>query len=80
MRVDVLKLPHHGSREQDLEFLLGLQPRVVLVTVGADNDYGHPAPEALAPFEAAGARILRTDHAGDVAVLLRDGALATTSR
>ena len=76
----MLKLPHHGSRAQDLDFLTGLRPRVVLVSVGADNDYGHPAPEALRPFEAAGATVLRTDQAGDLAVVERDGTLATTSQ
>ena len=78
--VDVLKLPHHGSGAQDLDFLAGLRPRVVLVSVGADNDYGHPAPEALAPFEAAGASVLRTDLAGDLVVVDRDGELLTSSR
>jgi competence protein ComEC len=78
--IDVLKLPHHGSRAQDLDFLAGLRPRVVLVSVGADNDYGHPAPEALTPFEAAGATVLRTDQAGDLAVIDRDGELVTSSR
>ncbi len=80
LTIDVLKLPHHGSRAQDLDFLAGLRPRVVLVSVGADNDYGHPAPEALTPFEEAGATVLRTDRAGDLAVVERDGELATSSR
>ena len=80
LTVDVLKLPHHGSRAQDLDFLAGLRPRVVLVSVGADNDYGHPAPEALSPFEEAGAIVLRTDRAGDLAVVDRDGELAASSR
>ena len=78
--VDVLKLPHHGSRAQDLDFLVGLRPRVVLVSVGADNDYGHPAPESLTPFEAAGASVLRTDQAGDLVVIDQGGELVTSSR
>ncbi|MGI8646353.1 MAG: ComEC/Rec2 family competence protein [Nocardioides sp.] len=80
LSVDVLKLPHHGSRHQDLEFLTGLQPRVVLVSVGADNDYGHPAVEALHPFEAAGVEVLRTDVEGDLLVVVRDGRLLTATR
>ncbi|MGH3362633.1 MAG: ComEC/Rec2 family competence protein, partial [Nocardioides sp.] len=79
LRVDVLKVPHHGSRFQDLDFLLGLGARLALVSAGADNDYGHPAPETLAPLADSGARVLRTDLAGDLAVVVRDGSLAATS-
>ena len=61
-------------------FLTGLRPRVVLVPVGEDNDYGHPAPSALAPFEAAGADVLRTDRDGDLVVVVRDGSLLTATR
>lgn len=73
LRVDVLKVPHHGSRYQDEDWLLSLGARAALVSVGADNDYGHPAPETLAPLEAAGVRVLRTDLDGDLAVIV-DGA------
>ena len=71
--VDVLKLPHHGSAHQDEDWLLSLRPEVVLVSVGADNDYGHPAQAALDPLSAAGADVARTDLGGDLAVVVRDG-------
>ena len=45
LRVDVLKVPHHGSRHQDLDWLTSLGARLALVSVGEDNDYGHPAPD-----------------------------------
>ena len=77
LHVDVLKVPHHGSRDQDLDWLLGLRPRVALVSVGDDNDYGHPAVEVLAPFAALGTRVLRTDRDGDLTVVVRDGRLLT---
>ncbi|MBI2245600.1 MAG: ComEC/Rec2 family competence protein [Nocardioides sp.] len=80
LRVDVLKVPHHGSRYQDEDWLLSLGARVALVSVGADNDYGHPSAEILAPLEAAGVRVLRTDRDGDLAVLAdRDGSGAGLS-
>ena len=80
LRVDVLKVPHHGSRYQDEDWLLSLGARVALVSVGADNDYGHPADETLAPLVAAGTRVLRTDRDGDLAVVERDGHLLTDTR
>jgi competence protein ComEC len=79
--VDVLKVPHHGSRYQGLAFLQSLGARLAVISVGADNDYGHPAPETVAGLSATGARVLRTDEDGDVAVVERDGHLsAVTSR
>jgi competence protein ComEC len=77
LQVDVLKVPHHGSRYQDLSFLLGLGARVALVSVGEDNDYGHPSAATLGPLAASGAEVLRTDLDGDVAVAVRQGELYT---
>jgi len=80
LHVDVLKVPHHGSRYQDEPWLLSLRARVALVSVGADNDYGHPAEAALAPLESAGTRVLRTDQQGDLAVMVEHGELVTATR
>jgi competence protein ComEC len=77
LRVDVLKVPHHGSRHQDLSFLTGLGARVALVSAGADNDYGHPAPPTLSAMEESGAEVLRTDLQGDLVVTARGGRLGT---
>ena len=78
--VDVLKMPHHGSRYQDEDWLLSLRPEVVLVSVGADNDYGHPAESALEPLERSGADVGRTDRDGDLAVVMGDGAVGFVRR
>ena len=75
LHVDVLKVPHHGSRYQDLPFLQSLHARLALISVGADNDYGHPGPETVAGLAATGERVLRTDRDGSIAVVERDGRL-----
>ncbi len=81
LHVDVLKVPHHGSRYQDLPFLQSLQARLAVISVGADNDYGHPAPETVSGLAATGERVLRTDQDGSVAVVEHAGRLsAVTSR
>ncbi len=81
LHVDVLKVPHHGSRYQDLPFLQSLQARLAVISVGADNDYGHPAAETIAGLAATGERVLRTDLDGSIAVVRRDGHLgAVTSK
>lgn len=67
--VDVLKVAHHGSAYQDPGLLSRAAPRLALISAGADNTYGHPAPGTVAALRAMGAVVLSTD---------RDGALAVT--
>ncbi len=66
--VDVIKLPHHGSANLDEGFASWANAEIALIGVGKDNDYGHPAPEAL--NEWSGAEIFRTDQDGAVALSL----------
>nr|WP_276610866.1 ComEC/Rec2 family competence protein [Kineococcus siccus] len=79
-RVDVVKVAHHGSARQDPRLYEAARPRVALVEVGAANDYGHPSPEALSVLDAVGARTLRTDRDGDLAVAGTAQALRTVVR
>ena len=67
-RVDVLKVAHHGSAYQDPELIRRVAPRLALISVGADNSYGHPAPSTVAALRAGGAVVLRTDRDGALAV------------
>ena len=69
LAVDVLKVPHHGSAWSDPAFLDAAAARVAVVEVGVDNDYGHPNPAVIAHLTRLGARVLRTDLDGDVAVV-----------
>lgn len=80
LSVDVLKVPHHGSRHQDLAWLTSLGASVALVSVGEDNGYGHPAPDLLDALADAGARVWRTDLSGDVVVVAREGGLGVVTR
>ena len=81
LRADVLKVAHHGSSKQDAELLQGLGARLAIISVGVDNDYGHPAPSALRLLRDAGMQVRRTDLDGDVAVVVdRHGALRSVTR
>ncbi|GAA0734065.1 ComEC/Rec2 family competence protein [Dactylosporangium roseum] len=80
LRADVLKVAHHGSAFQDEEFLDAVAPRIALVSVGAGNDYGHPSPVLLSRLVRGGARVLRTDQEGDLAVVAEAGRLAAVTR
>jgi competence protein ComEC len=64
----VLKVAHHGSANQASELLAAVRPRIAVISVGADNDYGHPAPSALAALHRAGALVGRTDRDGTLLV------------
>ena len=81
LRADVFKVAHHGSANQVPEFIAASRAAVAVVSVGADNDNGHPSPETLGLLNQLGAPVYRTDEGGDVAVVERAGQLAVvTSR
>ncbi len=67
-RVDVLKLPHHGSAHQDDRFLAASGARVAVASAGLGNVYGHPSPATLATVSRDGMRAMRTDTDGGVAL------------
>ncbi|MEV7965158.1 ComEC/Rec2 family competence protein [Sphaerisporangium sp. NPDC088356] len=77
---DILKVPHHGSARQDPAFLAATGARAALISVGAGNDYGHPAPLTLNRLRAVGMRVHRTDQEGDLAVITDHGHLAIVPR
>jgi competence protein ComEC len=67
--VDVLKVAHHGSDDEGLDALLDRTvPRLAVISVGADNPYGHPAPGTLATLAEHDVPTLRTDERGDVTI------------
>jgi competence protein ComEC len=80
VRADVLKVAHHGSASQDPDLIRDVGARLALISVGADNDYGHPAPSLMAMLRDMRTRVVRTDHGGDVAVTVRDGSLGVRAR
>jgi len=72
--VEVLKVGHHGSASASSDaWLVRLQPRAAVISVGAGNRYGHPAPEVLDRLARRGITVYRTDRDGSV-VVRSDGA------
>ncbi|MXQ63682.1 MBL fold metallo-hydrolase [Actinomadura rayongensis] len=78
--VDVLKVPHHGSRSQDRTFLAAARARLALISVGRDNDYGHPAPTTMNLLRDLHVRTYRTDREGDIAIARANSGLVEVSR
>ncbi len=66
----VLKSPHHGSQTSSTEaFLEAVEPQVVVISVGKENDFGHPSPEVIERYAAYGLPVLRTDERGTIEII-----------
>ena len=66
--VDIYKVCHHGSKYQDEELMSALSAQIAVISVGAKNSYGHPAPETIASLTRLGTQVVRTDIDGAVAI------------
>lgn len=73
LRADFFQAGHHGASNANTpEFIRAVSPKIVAVSCGADNKYGHPTKEALASFAAVNATVYRTDELGTM-VFVSDG-------
>ncbi len=65
--LEILVAGHHGSKTStSLELLNKTRPEVVIISVGADNRYGHPTWETLERLNLFGCAVYRTDLKGTV--------------
>ena len=76
-KADVLKVAHHGSSDATFEkFLDAVAPAIAVISVGKNNDYGHPDQALLDRLSERGITVYRTDEDGTVTLLL-DGTSVT---
>jgi len=67
--VDVVTVPHHGSRTSSSAALIAaLTPAVAIVSNGFGNRWGLPKPEIVARWEGAGATVLQTAETGAISI------------
>ena len=50
-------------------FLEAVRPQILIISVGADNKFGHPHPDVLERAQAMGTAVLRTDELGAIEVI-----------
>jgi beta-lactamase superfamily II metal-dependent hydrolase len=75
----LLKVAHHGSKTSTSKaFLDTIQPKIAIISVGADNPYGYPKAEVMQRLREAGTTIYRTDLDGTVTVST-DGTIYTVT-
>lgn len=68
--VDVLKVPHHGSKTGMSDyFLTYINPSLAVISVGAKNRYGHPSKVILDLLQKHNINFLRTDVNGEVEIV-----------
>lgn len=73
LQATVLKVGHHGSTSSTTSaFLKAISPKHAVISVGVDNDYGHPAQVTLNKLANAGVQVYRTDQDGTI-VATSDG-------
>jgi competence protein ComEC len=65
---DVVKVSHHGSRDQEAMTYSSVRAPIALIGVGAGNEYGHPTAETLALLGSSGSAVVRSDTSGTTLV------------
>jgi len=67
MPIDILKVPHHGSKYSSSPYLLSyFSPKLSVVSVGENNRYGHPHPDVINRVAQYNSPLLRTDIHGEI--------------
>ncbi|EKD64599.1 MAG: hypothetical protein ACD_50C00338G0004 [uncultured bacterium] len=68
--IDVLQVPHHGSKTGlDSEILSYLKPELAVISVGKNNKYSHPAKEIIEILRNQEIKTLRMDQNGEIEIM-----------
>ena len=71
LQADIIKVAHHGSKTSSiLSFLELVNPKIALIGVGENNNFGHPNEGVLERIKKLGAQIYRTDQAGEISIAI----------
>jgi competence protein ComEC len=71
LKVDILKLGHHGSStSSSYEFLNTYKPKISIISCGLKNKYNHPNKEVVVRLEKLNLPYRRTDEEGTIKLKL----------
>jgi len=81
LKSTVLKVGHHGSRNStSREFLEAVLPEIATISCGKDNRFNHPHKEVLDNLALVNSKVVRTDLAGRIEIIVSDGKLLLKSK
>lgn len=73
-KVDIIKVPHHGSNTSSTGTLLNkIKPEIAVISLGRNNFFGHPSKDVIGRYEDIGSTLYRTDTMGRVNLRLDKG-------
>ena len=72
LQVDVIKIPHHGSKFQDALFPEWSGARLALISAGVENTYGHPSKEAIKLYEDSKMKVLSSSSSGSISIFVNE--------
>ncbi len=70
IKADIFKSSHHGSKtSNNINFLKAVNPKMMIISVGIDNKFGHPSPQTLDNANNLGITVLQTSNLGTIDIL-----------
>ena len=80
LKADILKVAHHGSKtSSSQEFLELIKPKIALIGVGKNNNFGHPNQDVLERLTDLGAKVYRTDKCGEITITIDNKCINLTT-
>lgn len=80
LRADILKVAHHGSKTSSTqEFLNLVKPKIALIGVGKNNNFGHPNKDVLERLKYIGTKVYRTDECGEIMISINKKCINLTT-
>ncbi len=73
LRCDILKVAHHGSKTSSTQdFIDIVKPKISIIGVGENNNFGHPSEQVIERLKKCGSKIYRTDTMGEITITVNN--------
>ena len=80
LKANILKVAHHGSKTSSTqEFLELVSPKIALIGVGKNNNFGHPNQDVLKRLIDLGVKVYRTDENGEIIITINNQCINLTT-
>ena len=77
--IDIFKVGHHGSKHSSsIEFLEYVNPKYSIISVGENNNFGHPSDIVIKNLNKVNTEILRTDKLGSIEFIINKNSVSKT--